>query len=442
MAKKPKGFDPKQKKDLEAHATKLISAFVAGVVQVDDPNALVFGEYGGGIFEGLIVHFSKEYFEATQAFTLLAVSMLHSKHAHEKTIRSMCQKAGQQFVEHQFEKPDPTAQDLKNASEQLVAQVLAEAGKEYIHICPNHLLRLPDSSTLVLGRVSCMPTAQATATTKLASIAKIHLMENAETVMDFAEGKCFVGMPSTVWVVEVAATKANVMEEARWLIDVAVSLARLSTAKWSGLFPGKGDTEPSATTAAQSQLPQVTLDGANALTGAVAPLRRYELSIDVLNDLGHATVQAVASKIFDPPPKSLAESVAQGLGWMTRARCATDRAEKLLHFFTAMEALLSSDDKTAPVVQNICRHASVIYSQIPKDRAIVFAQIKNLYARRSSLIHAGRREVLEGDVALIQIYVESIYFIVLNNCDLKMNKNTFIATLSQASHGLPWSLHS
>jgi hypothetical protein len=35
----------------------------------------------------------------------------------------------------------------------------------------------------------------------------------------------------------------------------------------------------------------------------------------------------------------LAERVGQGLGWLTRGRQAEDRAERLLYFFTAIEAL-------------------------------------------------------------------------------------------------------
>jgi hypothetical protein len=43
--------------------------------------------------------------------------------------------------------------------------------------------------------------------------------------------------------------------------------------------------------------------------------------------------------------------VGQGLGWLSRGRQAESRTERFLFFFTALEALLSSDDKGDPVTQ-------------------------------------------------------------------------------------------
>ena len=49
------------------------------------------------------------------------------------------------------------------------------------------------------------------------------------------------------WVVKVAAAKDNAHEEAKWLLDVAVSLLRMSYRIIGPMFPMYGDVEPHPT---------------------------------------------------------------------------------------------------------------------------------------------------------------------------------------------------
>lgn len=120
-----------------------------------------------------------------------------------------------------------------------------------------------------------------------------------------------------------------------------------------------------------------------------------------------------AAILFDPPSKSLALRAAQGLGWLTRGRQMSDRAERLLSFFTALEALLTSNNKSDPVTQTISRHVSVIYTQKFADRMVVYNKVKALYGLRSAVVHAGKRDVLWGDVNTLQSIVEAIFYVVL-----------------------------
>jgi hypothetical protein len=145
-----------------------------------------------------------------------------------------------------------------------------------------------------------------------------------------------------------------------------------------------------------------------------------------------------AELIFDPPKKSLAERVSQGLGWQTRGRQAEDRAERLLYFFTAVEALLSMDDKTAPVVQTIARHAAVLLTNDNSARAEAAGEVKKLYALRSSLVHAGNRAILWSAANGAQILAESLFDAVLDKVDLKMKHETFCNELANASYGMAW----
>jgi hypothetical protein len=145
-----------------------------------------------------------------------------------------------------------------------------------------------------------------------------------------------------------------------------------------------------------------------------------------------------AAIVFDPPTKSLAERVGQGLGWLTRGRRTEDRAERLLYFFTAVEALLSNDDKSAPVVQTIARHASVILSDDIATRVELSAQIRNLYSLRSALVHSGSRSVLWNNAKLTQYLAEGMFTRVLQTANLRSPHANFNDELSKASYGFPW----
>jgi hypothetical protein len=136
--------------------------------------------------------------------------------------------------------------------------------------------------------------------------------------------------------------------------------------------------------------------------------------------------------------KSLAERLGQGLGWMTRGRQTVDRAERFLFCFTAIEALLSGDDKAAPVVQTIARHAAVILQHDPQKRAKLDSEIRSHYAARSALVHAGKRNVSQLEVNTIQNIVEALYKTVIEAIPLETPFSAFHESLSDASYGLPW----
>jgi hypothetical protein len=53
-----------------------------------------------------------------------------------------------------------------------------------------------------------------------------------------------VTMPPICWVVTVTVAEENVEEEARWLVDVAISLLRLHYISQPRLFPRTGEVEP------------------------------------------------------------------------------------------------------------------------------------------------------------------------------------------------------
>lgn len=156
------------------------------------------------------------------------------------------------------------------------------------------------------------------------------------------------------------------------------------------------------------------------------------------SDYLQSSFAARAKLVFDPPKGSLAERISQGLGWLTRGRQSDDRAERLLYNFTAIEALLSSDDKSAPVTQNIARNAATILTDDVAARANTAKDIRKLYDLRSSVVHAGSRPVAWTQANLAQNLAEELFWKVLPNADLSLKHADFIAQLSFASYGSPW----
>jgi Apea-like HEPN len=164
----------------------------------------------------------------------------------------------------------------------------------------------------------------------------------------------------------------------------------------------------------------------------------YQVNKAVADHLQSINFEERAKKIFSPVSKSVGERVAQGLGWMARGRRAHDRAERFLFFYTAIEALLASSDRTAPVIQTIARHAAVILAEKVEKRYEIAKNIKTSYETRSALVHGGRRNVSKTEADDAQLMAEILYLEILEKVDLASSDESFEAGLSIASYGLRW----
>ncbi|MER8608132.1 HEPN domain-containing protein [Mesorhizobium sp. M1233] len=447
-----------QRKELVDLAISLIEAFLDGVVPNEDSSPFDLGDWVGTYFVGSAVRFSKTFLSARRAFALRAAKLLKAKAGHETSISEMTQKVAQETVAKIIGATTPAAEEdglpdegaepstlsaekraqlIADGANELVDLVIAEGARTFIQIEPNFLVSSVDA--VKVGRVTVMSTADAQQKTAVADNPRITLAAGEYPNLRTTDGVIHVGMPRMVWVVEVPAAKENVAEESKWLIDVAISFIRLAFKEETSRFPTNGEIEPHPTRPTDLRPPHVTLEGTTASAGGkkVSPL--YELDAATIEHLCSKSLSTAAEAIFDPPKGSLALRVAQGLGWMTRGRQAFDRAERLLALFTALEALLSSDDKSAPVTQTISRYASVIYASHIPDRVQVYNQIKSLYSVRSKVVHAGERDVLWQEVNRLQRLVEAVFWVVINRCDLRMGKQASEASLSDASHGIKWA---
>ncbi|MGQ0531079.1 MAG: hypothetical protein ACT4OF_00120 [Caulobacteraceae bacterium] len=240
------------------------------------------------------------------------------------------------------------------------------------------------------------------------------------------------------WIVDVNAAPGNIEEEAIWLIDVAVSLLRLVHKKATDLFPRLGEVEPHPTEEASRRSMRATMKGDGLSVGGTSIVTSYTINTEVVSWLSDDDAQRWITHVFDPPKGTLAERVHAGLGWLSRGRQAKGRAERLLYFFTALEAVLSAPDKAEPVVQTVARNASVILSNDNKVRASIAKDIRRLYGRRSALVHAGRRDISKSAATSVQLFAEGVFRTVLARTDPKDEFSSFHSSLAEATYGLTW----
>lgn len=419
-------------KELVAFATAFLSAYATSAASADGGVSSKTKGRPYSLGAGGIVEITEEISEAQSGFVHCAAKLLKSKAAHEKAIANIATNHAHEFVATGSSK-------IEDAAAAMIKEVFEKATASFEYLAPNFLFRLePPAKEITIGRVKAMRTADFSVEWKA---------KYPEHQVEFVPGNGFslqlapkkiIEMRATCWIVDVDAVAENVEEEGKWLIDIAASFLRLSHDRWLGNFPGLGVVEPHPVRSTQLHNEGVKIQGSSLLAGGGRVPAWYEIDDGVVATSQTSEFIARAGLIFDPPKKSVAERVSQGLGWLTRGRQAEDRAERLLYFFTAIEALLSSDDKTAPVVQTIARHAAVLLTNDNVARAEIASDLKKLYAFRSSLVHAGNRGVLWSGANGAQMLAEAMFRTVLDKADLKIRHENFCNELAAASYGTDW----
>jgi hypothetical protein len=417
-------------KELVDFATKFLDAFAASAKNSTAGTTLEKGRpYALGA--GGIVELTEEIIAAQSGFVHRAAKLLKSKAAHEKAISNIATNHAHEFI--------AAKKKIETAVADMIKAVFEQGNASFEYLAPNYLIRFnPPIKEIKIGRVRALLTEDFSSEWKSRyPDHQVNIVPGAGFSLQPGQ-KITIEMRPICWIVHVDAVAENVEEEGKWLIDVAVSFLRLSHQRWSGHFPQLGDIEPHPARATPLHSEGVKLQGSRVLAGGGRVPPWYEIDAAVVATSQEQKFISQAELIFDPPKKSLAERVSQGLGWLTRGRQAEDRAERLLYFFTAIEALLSTDDKSAPVVQTIARHAAVLLTNDNAARAEVAKDLKNLYSLRSSLVHAGNRSILWSGANGAQVLAEGLFHLVLEKADLKMRHESFSNELAAASYGTPW----
>jgi Apea-like HEPN len=418
-------------KELVEAATRFITAFSKAVVEQSELASLSTTS-GLSFGDGGIVELTDQVIEALDAFVLRAARLLGSAAAHEKTISKTA------LAQAQVSLADKTP--LAAAIKALIDAVFDQGNTTYDYLAPNKLLQLHDGvEELKIGRVRVMRTTDFNLQRRTEyPDSCLQIVAGDGFSLQFSPPDTIITVHPVCWIVTVDSIFENIEEESKWLIDVAVSLLRLSHQPWNTHFPHTGYIEPHPTKGSIWHKDGVVMQGPRALAGGSQVPPWYEIDANVVATVSDKDFIAKADALFAPAKGSLAERVGQGLGWLTRGRQAEDRAERLLFFFTAIEALLSNDDKTAPVTQTIARHGAVLLTDDNEERFKIAKLFKSLYNSRSALVHAGNRSILWSSANSAQQLAESLFWTALQKADLKIKHATFSESLAASSYGLPW----
>ena len=317
--------------------------------------------------------------------------------------------------------------------------------RSFKYVAPNYLIKFHEQARKIeIGPVEAI----------LSDDLIPNLNYNIESGSEFAillgKNGMLIRLPQVCWHVSIDVTEGNVREEAAWLINVAISFLRLSysrskidffpsSGKKSHFFPlfGEVETMPLIKPKVNDQGIIIDILNNNIKTNSSIP-RLYVVDDDVVAITKEKEFKDRARVLFNPSKNSLAKRFSQGLGWLTRGRQTVDRAERFLFFFTAIESLLSSNDKTAPVIQTISRYTATILSSDAEERAKIAKDIRSLYSARSALVHTGEHNVSYSESIAAQRIAEMIYKKVMENISLTISFDEFQRSLSDASYGLPW----
>jgi hypothetical protein len=412
-------------------ASGFLEAFSISASRQGHPSNFAKGS-GLSLGESGAVEIDEDVYKPLAGFIHRAAKLLGSAAGHEKAIYYTALKQAHSL--HSIKRI------TRNAALSLIEAVCNQGNTSYEYLAPNPLFHFAANiDAIEIGRVRALKTVNFSTEKKRAYPAhKLEIVIGSGFDFRFTGGKAIISMNPVCWVVNVDAIKENVEEESKWLIDVAVSYLRLSYKGWKVSVPQTGSKEPHPTRALVLNKEHVKFQGLNAWAGGMEVPPWYEIDASVLAVATTEMFKVGAEQIFSPQKKSLAERVSQGLGWLTRGRQAEDRSERLLYFFTAIEALLSNDDKSAPIIQTIARHGAVLLTNDNDDRPKVAAGIKKLYSFRSALVHAGTRSILWSASNESQVLAENMFIIVLEKADLTVPHTDFCDKLSSCSYGIPW----
>jgi hypothetical protein len=321
----------------------------------------------------------------------------------------------------------------KIREDQFFSAISDEAVQPKTYVAPNYAVTLkPPLKELTIGPVKIFPIGN---WMKITRGTRFELQHKGKTF--------FLEFPPLAWEVSLLSSSKHAREEGLWYVNIAISLLRMALirrAKPKRLFPGPGNVESHPTELPPPYNIEYVLNKNKNLTpvgGAI--LRRYEIDAHDVTYFKRIKLSRIANDIFNASAGSVGERIKNGLGWMTLARQTKARAERYIHYFTALEALLTSNDQTVPITQTIARSVCCILGARNKDRISLAETVKKLYHKRSALVHAGKRSSIHlSDVDSIQILTESAYQEVVFKVSLRTSNDAFLKGLDQATYGLKW----
>ena len=384
-------------------------------------------------FGNFLIKVTDEVERARADLIRSAVRFLGAKAGNSKAVSDLAWKYAEIAVS------TPSGSPARNISRDFLIKLKEEDNAEYEFVAPNFLVKFADGvSSLKIGRVRAL--------LRKDYAVEWHCrgMDKDLSLIEGEEFRLLLGMPVSLslpdimWSVNVLATRKNVEEEAHWLVNMAASLLRLQIDKPLGLHPRLGDREetPFFVTWPTHVGFKVRLNqyfiGDGSFSG------HYTVTKDIFDRIHEDAFQRKVELIFSPPPGSLAERVGQALGWLARGRQSHDRSERMLLFFTAIEALLTGEKKDIPVRQTIAKHAAFILTDDETNRDSLYKAIKGLYDSRSKIVHGGHRMVTDIMANSTQAYADSLCKVILDHEDLSTLYKNYFEKISRDCKTLAW----
>lgn len=361
--------------------------------------------------------------------------LLGPKIAHEEEISDVAWECAFQSLVGESQ-----TSDEKEVTKRFLDELLKHTQRCFQWIAPNHVILFRERvRRLQIGPVEAIAAEELRP--ELNDKLSLTTIAGKEFAVIDGDADRVLQLPPVCWRVSVHAAKGHVEEEATWLINIALSLLRLSCPTSASSGFGNIEAHPVEEHNFRKHCGLKMWDD-NIEIRERTRLGLYEINDATIAISNSPEFLARTQVIFDPSKNSLAERFVSGLGWLSRGRQTADRAERFLFFFTAIEALLSSEDKTSPVVQTIVRYISVILVDDVKMRSQLAKTIKTLYEARSGLVHGGKRNVSILEMNTLQHIAELLYFTVMNKTNLEIKFDQFQTSLSEASYGLVWPLSS
>ncbi|GIL40703.1 hypothetical protein TMPK1_29400 [Rhodospirillales bacterium TMPK1] len=428
-------MDKQQRGELQKLATIYVDAFREAAVQGRDDVARILRSPGWTLHELGAIEHTPELVQALADLSQRAAEYLGATKGNESAIRKIAEQCAFEL------KDESNPEVLTSGIDRLIDTILTRATTVIEGIYPNYLFHLAGADVSI-GPVRATTTQRFDQELRERPEGELVRLVPGKrlTYTEFPEpGDAWTFTIHPVcWVVSIVGAPENADEEAKWLIDVAVSYLRLLVPERGPLFPKIGDVEPHPFFPHHEKA-GIKLTCTAASFGKVSLPPTYSITPLIQRAIATDSFKANADAIFNARPKSLGEQIGRGLGWLARGRQAADRAERFLYFFTAIEAVLTRDDKTSPVVQTIARHAAVMLTDDNGGRAELASLLRKLYSNRSALIHGGDPSVIWTSANTLQQIAESIFFLLVRTPDLARKHESFCDELARATYGLPWS---
>lgn len=422
----------KSDKELKKNAEAFFEAARLAVADTEEKRKKLFREGHFYMRNDVLFDTNATVTNALHQLISITVKLLGTKKAHEKEISEMAWEFAFEYVSGKH-----TSIDAKGVTKEFIEGLLKHIDNDFQWIAPNHVILFRDQTQRIqIGPVEALTFDELI--NEMSNDPNKHLKLTKGDRFK-VEGNEFQ-FPPICWRVNVQSAQGHVEEEATWLINIALSLLRLSypDEPYFPMYPHIGDIEASPIVQHVFSNCGIKKSGDNILGGGSTAPRLYEVNDSVRAITETQAFKEKANAIFNPSAKSIAERFGHGLGWLTRGRQTKDRAERFLYYFTAIEALLSSEDKSDPVIQTIVRNITVILVEDVTHRSKVAKTIKSLYALRSALVHNGKRSVSISDMNTLQYIAENLFAAVLTLVDMKTSFVRFQNSLSEASYGLIW----